>query len=469
MCNLSNELILNVAGSNLRISFFFIESTSCTPNPFKHNGKCKIIRNGFECDCTGTFYKGKTCERGILKVPEISVLSVNQTKSNLKLQKYPDVNTTVTLTSATNIILASKKITVTKNKTSATFSITGREYGFQRIKYNITGENTDEFDNPNSTVVFIDKANETIVVPICYLCGGILEMGCFTEKKKNLIFTSNLQWSEAKMTRGITQILAYGNKRLPLSLTGAQILTSSSIELYSVRNELEAEKTNRFIRNCSIKVVEQVNIGSILRTHAFEYSIQVFFNTYSPSWFKLIAALNVNEYYSEDLVGELYIGSTLQRKLDNCMTGFSFKSSSTYYFYKTNQMYNILLPKNFIELASFITKCLIIDLNEKHIYFGFSRNNYRTTSTNAIYETIVARFSGDVSSVIGFHVMSSKISFEMSGNSHQLNVIGRQSYNVSFKDLSSKMNIEGKLTLVYDQTSKVYKEMTLFLIFHFLL
>ena len=105
----------------------------------------------------------------------------------------------------------------------------------------------------------------------------------------------------------------------------------------------------------------------------------------------------------------------------------------------------------------------------KNIYFGFSRNNYRTTSTNAIYEIIVARFSGDVSSVIGFHVMPSKISFEMSGNSHQLNVIGRQSYNVSFKDLSSKMNIEGKLTLVYDQTSKVYKEMTLFLIFHFLL
>ena len=238
-------------------------------------------------------------------MPEIPILSINQTKFNLELQGYPDVNITITLTSSTNIILTLRKITLTKYKTSATFAITGKEYGFLRIKYNITGENAVEFEKPDSTVVFTDKANETIVAPICYQCGGALEKGCFTEKNKNFLFTSNLQWSATKTTRGITQILAYGNKTLPLSLTGGQILTSGSIESYSIRNELEAEKTNRLIRNCTIKGLEQVNIESILRTHAFEYSIQVFFNTYSPRWFKLIAALNVNEYYAKDLVGEL--------------------------------------------------------------------------------------------------------------------------------------------------------------------
>ena len=394
-------------------------------------------------------------------MPEIPILSINQTKSNLELQGYPDVNITITLTTSTNIILAPRRITLTKNKTSETFAITGKEYGFLRIKYNITGENAVEFDKPDSTVVFIDKANETIVAPICYQCGGALEKGCFTEKNKTFLFTSNLQWSATKTTRGITQILAYGNKTLPLSLTGGQILTSDSIESYSIRNELEAEKTNRFIRNCSIKGLEQVNIGSILRTHAFEYSIQVFFNTYSPRWFKLIAALNVNEYYAKDLVGELYIGSELQRKLDNCVTGFLFKSNNTYYIHKTNQIYNILLPNTFIELPSFITKCLIMDLNEKHIYFGFSRNNYITTTKNELYENIVARFSGDISSVIGFHIMSSKISFEMSDKSHELNIIGRTNYNFSFTNLGSKINIEGKFSFVYDETSEVYKEMTL--------
>ena len=49
----------------------------------------------------------------------------------------------------------------------------------------------------------------------------------------------------------------------------------------------------------------------------------------------------------------------------------------------------------------------------------------------------------------------------MSRNNHELNVIGRQNYNLSFTNLSSEINIDGKFLLVYDQTSKLYKEMTL--------
>ena len=172
---------------------FVIESTFCAPNPCQHNGSCKIIKNGFECDCTGTFYKGKICERGILIVPEISLLSINQTKSNLELYGYPDDHIVVTLTSSSNVILKPAKIILTKNKTSATFEITMREYEFIRIKYNITGENAAEFDNPNSTIVFFDKANKTVFDTICYQCDGVLENGCFTVRHKNLLFTSYLK------------------------------------------------------------------------------------------------------------------------------------------------------------------------------------------------------------------------------------------------------------------------------------
>ena len=143
-------------------------------------------------------------------MPEIPILSVNQKKSNLELRGYPDVSITVTLTSSANIIIAPKKITLTKNITSATFSITGREYGFLRIKYNITGENAVEFGNPASTVVFIDQPTEIaqMVAQICYQCGGVLEKGFFTEKNKYFLFMSNLQWSATKVTRGITQLLS---------------------------------------------------------------------------------------------------------------------------------------------------------------------------------------------------------------------------------------------------------------------
>lgn len=40
----------------------------------------KYSKMVFECDCTGIFYKGKICEEGILKVPEISPVSINQKK-----------------------------------------------------------------------------------------------------------------------------------------------------------------------------------------------------------------------------------------------------------------------------------------------------------------------------------------------------------------------------------------------------
>ena len=151
----------------------------------------------------------------------------------------------------------------------------------------------------------------------------------------------------------------------------------------------------------------------------------------------------------------------MQRNIDNCLTGFFFKSNNTYYIHKTNQIYNVLLPNSFNELPNFITKCLIVDLNDRHIYFGFSRNNYLTTTTNKIYEDILNRFSSNISVAIGFHIISSKISFETSDGNQKVNIIGKQNYDLTFTNLKSEINMEGKFSFIYDQISGSYKEMTL--------
>ena len=440
---------------------FFIESNSCTPNPCRHNGKCKIVNNNFECDCAGTFYRGKFCERGVLIVPEISILSVYQTKSNLKIQGYPINHIIVTLISSPDVLIKPSKITLTRNKTSATFAVTVRKYGFVSIKYNVSGENADEFEKPDSTVLFVDEANKTIFTPICYPCGGILAKGCFMETVNNRSFTSNLKWSSLKKSFGITQILAYENKTLPLSLTGGQIMPSGTIKTYSLRNEVEVNNAIRFIDNCSNKREKLVNIGNILRTNTFEYSIQVFFNAYTPSWFKLIAASNINEYYKNDLYAELYLGSEMQEKSDNCIGGFRFKSNNTYYIHHTNQVYNILLPQNFIELPNFCTKCFIMDLDDKYIYFGFSRKNDINAESDQIYKDIIQNFSSNISSLIGFHIISSFISFDLVGSSHMLKLIGKQNYSISFGDLNVRIVAEGQMSFISDENFKSYKEMTL--------
>ena len=79
------------------LSDFVIEIKSCTPNPCQHNGICKIVNNNFECDCNGTFYRGKICEKGAIVVPEIPILFISQTRFNLKIQGHSDNHIKVSL------------------------------------------------------------------------------------------------------------------------------------------------------------------------------------------------------------------------------------------------------------------------------------------------------------------------------------------------------------------------------------
>ena len=389
------------------------------------------------------------------------LVSINQQKTTLEIRGYPEKSIIVTVVSSPHVFFESSKITLTKNKTSSTFTVTVKKSGFYQINYNITGENAVEFDRPGTTLIFVEKANETITKPIFFQHGDLLEEGCFEGRVNGKVFLSNLKWSVNKTTNGIVQVLSYGNKTLPLSLTGGKILASGNIEPFSITNATKVDEKTRFLSNCSNKGMEQVNIGHYLRTNAFEYSIQVFFNTYSPSWFKLVAALKINEYFTKDLVAELFTGSDMQKRSGECAAGFTFKSNNTYYIHQTKQSYKVLLPNNFIELPDFSTKCLIIDLNEKHIYFGFSRNNKVSSETSQIYVDIFNQFSNAISSVIGFRIISSKLSFEMADSSHILHIVGGQNYSLRGSDVNVGVTYEGPVSFSYNENLNRYRKMAL--------
>ena len=394
-------------------------------------------------------------------IPEIHIVSINETNYNLTIHGYPYKSITVALSPSPRLLIGPTNITLTKDKTSATFAVTGTKYGFLPVKYNVTGENAADFDVPGPTFIFVYKTNESVISPFAYSRGGILKEGCFTEKVKDQKFLSNLQWSANKTTRGITQMFAYGNKTLPLSLTGGKILSSGKIETYNIGNVTQVENATTFISNCSKKGVEMVNIGNILRTNAFEYTIQEFFNTFSPGWFKLIAALHVSEYYARDLVAELYAGYDLKKKSDECIKGFTFKSNNTYYVHQTNQIYDVLLPNSLITLPNSCTKCLIFDLNDKHIYFGFSGTNYMGPETKKAYDDLVNLFSKEISSFMGFDINSTKLSFEMVGSSHTFHVYGKRYYNLSTSDVKVGLSFEGKTSLRNDDEKVLLAEASL--------
>ena len=381
--------------------------------------------------------------------------------NNLEIQGHPEQSLIITLISSPNIVIEPKIIHLTKNKTSAMFTITAKRYGSLFVKYEITGENEADFDNPDHSFGFVDDINKASITPICYQCGGTLKKGCFIEMVKNIALLSYLPWSPSKVTRGITQVMGHENNTLPLSLIGGVISSFSSFAASNVGKTNKTGNFASFSTNCTNKGEEPINIGTILRTHAFEYSVQVFFNTFSPSWFKLLAALKVHEYSAKDLVGELYKGFELQSKSLPCIAGFRFKINNTYYMHQTSQIYNILLPQNLIELPDFITKCLIMDLNKKHIYFGFSENNYITATSAKLFESITNNFSSAISSWTGFRIVSSKISFEIISSKHKLNVVGRQQYRLGLMNLNVALTFEGKMAYNYDEALERYGEVAL--------
>ena len=180
-----------------------------------------------------------------------------------------------------------------------------------------------------------------------------------------------------------------------------------------------------------------------------------------PTWFKLITALHISEYYARDLVAELYAGYDLKKKSDECIKGFTFKSNNTYYVHQTNQIYDVLLPNSLITLPNSCTKCLIFDLNDKHIYFGFSGTNYMGPETKKAYDDLVNLFSKEISSFMGFDINSTKLSFEMVGSSHTFHVYGKRYYNLSTSDVKVGLSFEGKTSLRNDDEKVLLAEASL--------
>ena len=149
------------------------------------------------------------------------------------------------------------------------------------------------------------------------------------------------------------------------------------------------------------------------------------------------------------------------KKSGECAAGFTFKSNNTYYIHQTKQSYKALLPNNFIELHDFSTKCLIIDLNEKHIYFGFSRNNKVSSETRQTYVDIFNQFSNAISFVIGFRITSSKLSFEMAASSRILHIVGGQNYSLRGSDVNVGATYEGPVSFSYNENLNRYRKMAL--------
>jgi len=74
----------NAAG--VKSSCSRLSTKQCDSYPCKNNAVCKDGWNRFICDCTGTGYWGRTCERGKLNYAELNVCRCFRTKMNVSMR-----------------------------------------------------------------------------------------------------------------------------------------------------------------------------------------------------------------------------------------------------------------------------------------------------------------------------------------------------------------------------------------------
>ena len=161
------------------------EVLPCDPDPCLHGGQCSESEEGLPlCNCTGTLYKGDTCETGLVLVPRIPILVQGTQSENFTIQAAP----TNTLNIGCNInfqlqISPSTKLVVKAMETSTNFSLTPKITGLFPIIYSLFGQAVEEtnFETPEMSVVLVKStaaSSQSTFFSSLGLAKGQVGVGC---------------------------------------------------------------------------------------------------------------------------------------------------------------------------------------------------------------------------------------------------------------------------------------------------
>jgi hypothetical protein len=159
------------------------DSPVCTNTTCLHNGICVPSPDsefGFQCDCTGTLYTGKRCNRGFI---QISLSVVQNNIVVLTLTANPEVSISINFGTSTNhyycnagggpIVLlgGTCPLVITKSINSASARILTLFAGVHSISFSVTGPNANSFITPEPLRIYIEE-NTNECVKALYTLGN---------------------------------------------------------------------------------------------------------------------------------------------------------------------------------------------------------------------------------------------------------------------------------------------------------
>ena len=299
--------------------FFKIETDPCASNPCLHGGMCSHDDNdnGFVCDCTGTLYEGKTCERGLVVIDPIGSLKAREVKM-ITIRAKPDSLTTYNFEGCRNsfipiqrgYFLSTCSLEFSETRTSRNVTLRTFSPGSYYLKLDVLdGANLDVPPVPfvvvsGSSPYFTSTVIEG-VQPSC--CGNTLPI---CGQSIVPVLRSSCSWdtmNEPQVTRGIV-FIDYDSLIVPLSLAGLEITTNTLTATLPPRDSSVTCSISS--SSCSLTPLNQLTISTEscyqhmptpedLSQFVSNQSLTITFlssirSSLFPSWFSLDKAEDMN-------------------------------------------------------------------------------------------------------------------------------------------------------------------------------
>ena len=294
---------------------------ACEPNPCQNSGVCTALGpQEFECDCTGTGYKGERCQYGILELPPYPTLTANDPAEQLTISARPAAFITIEFVSddPDNLFFDPPSVTIHYPDTSATLTVRSTSPNLYTVSYVITGMSSDEFPVPEPSTVLVTSLNSG--PPNSYFTDrniaiGLLQPGCCQppgnapsyqcpNSGQNVTFNSTCNWrqqGDMQLTPGIV-FTSFGGLTLPASISGTELdQDDNTLSL----NQLSTNDLNELCGQCTSVIADDgvSDVGDPSCTTTFDptindlndfftaeslaYSYFRYANSLYPSWLNL--------------------------------------------------------------------------------------------------------------------------------------------------------------------------------------